>query len=421
MVMFYSRQALSAFTGLISLGLIFTYTGSYSENQHLGEYEIHFQQNWYVWVFTALGLLHFVFSLVVVLFHMIAYSQWKINTGMDRWKEEHPNERHQAGGIDGFFLRLRFFFQDSQMIYKIILAVGSFMGLHLDFLFFSFHMLDVCMQSQSLSKVFEALFQTYHQVVGTAFLGFSIQYCFLVIGFLIFPEGYGFADMDTSGCESLLGCLLAHMDYGNRSAPVWSDAGLSWGMLAFDYMYNLLVILILSAIISGIIIDNFANMRSQLAERTDDQLNNCFICGINRALMERKLVKFDHHVFQEHYMWNYARFLMHLKEALNSELNGPETFVKELMNHQDYAFYPVGRALSMDEEDSEDYQERNLRIKDLQDTVEDVKSCSAETELIRQAERDIKTQMKEAREAVEDITRRVTTIQVEVADRQSRS
>ena len=103
---------------------------------------------------------------------------------------------------------------------------------------------------------------------------------------------------------------------------------------AFDYLYNLVVILILAAIISGIIIDTFANMRADLSEKNDDQENNCFICGINRSQMERQMVKFEHHVFQaaplcsfsfvcsiqysypepcqEHYMWSYARFLMQL-------------------------------------------------------------------------------------------------------------
>ena len=67
---------------------------------------------------------------------------------------------------------------------------------------------------------------------------------------------------------------------------------------AFDYLYNLVVILILAAIISGIIIDTFANMRADLSEKNDDQENNCFICGINRSQMERQMVKFEHHVFQ---------------------------------------------------------------------------------------------------------------------------
>ena len=59
-----------------------------------------------------------------------------------------------------------------------------------------------------------------------------------------------------------------------------------------------MVILILAAIISGIIIDTFANMRADLSEKNDDQENNCFICGINRSQMERQMVKFEHHVFQ---------------------------------------------------------------------------------------------------------------------------
>ena len=46
------------------------------------------------------------------------------------------------------------------------------------------------------------------------------------------------------------------------------------------------------------------------------------------------MVKFEHHVFQEHYMWSYARFLMYLKQSKDSDLNGPESFVKTKVSRQ---------------------------------------------------------------------------------------
>merc|ERR550514_368987 len=116
---------------------------------------------------------------------------------------------------------------------------------------------------------------------------------------MIFEKGYGFADMDTSECPTLADCLHAHLDYGFRSAPVWSGPALTPTMFFFDYFYNLIVILILAAIISGIIIDTFADMRQTSLEMNDDQLNNCFMCCQNRSLLERKMVKFDHHIYQD--------------------------------------------------------------------------------------------------------------------------
>lgn len=406
-VMAAARSIIVLLTIIITGTVALVYDGSYSKEHRMGEYDVHYAKDWYVWVLTGLSTAHFICAVLLVLFHVVAYSQWKIDTGMDQWKEENPHSHHRLNGIFGAILMLWFFLQDSGLVNKLFLAGISFLGLHFDFLIFSVHLMYVCAQVETLGKVFEALWITKDQVVGTAVLGFCVQYCFLVLGFLTFSKGYGFADMDTSECSSLMECLLAHLDYGFRSGPVWSSAELTWWKFAFDYLYNLVVILILAAIISGIIIDTFANMRADLSEKNDDQENNCFICGINRSQMERQMVKFEHHVFQEHYMWSYARFLMYLKQAKDSDLNGPESFVKAKVTRQDYTFYPVNRALTLDSDDAEDYTERQVRIKDLEEMRGSVRQCTETSQHILQLKRELKTVMKESNEAVADMQMRL--------------
>jgi len=234
-------------------------------------------------------------------------------------------------------------------------------------------------------------------------LGFCFQYVFLVIGFLIFPEGYGFADMDTSGCSSLQECLLAHLDYGFRS------------MFVFDYIYNLIVILILAAIVSGIIIDAFSSMRAELQAQTDDQMNNCFICSINRSVMERKLVKFEHHVFQEHYMWSYARFLMRLEMAQDSDLNGLESYVQEKVKVGDFqSWYPIDKALSLETEEDNKYSEKDLRVKDLEELRVVVRQCTdGSGEQIKNV-RELKAGMKDTRESLKTMELVLMQLQTDV-------
>jgi len=230
-----------------------------------------------------------------------------------------------------------------------------------------------------------------------------------------FSKGYGFADMDTSGCTSLSTCLLLHLDYGFRSGPVWEDGPeLTWWRFAFDYAYNLVVILILAAIISGIIIDTFANMRADLQAKNDDQQNNCFVCSINRSSMERKMVKFDHHVFQEHYMWSYARFLMYLRQAQESDLNGPESFVRAKVDQADYSFYPINRALTLDSDDAEDYSERDLRFKDLEEMRGVVRSVSDSSQNVLQLKREVKTGLKESRDSLHEMQHRLSLLALDV-------
>ena len=43
---------------------------------------------------------------------------------------------------------------------------------------------------------------------------------------------------------------------------------------------------------------------------------------------------------------------------------------------QDYSFYPINRALSLDSDDAEDYSERQVRIKDLEEMRGVVRQCS---------------------------------------------
>eukprot|EP00441_Pelagodinium_beii_P041338 CAMPEP_0197644914 /NCGR_PEP_ID=MMETSP1338-20131121/17736_1 /TAXON_ID=43686 ORGANISM="Pelagodinium beii, Strain RCC1491" /NCGR_SAMPLE_ID=MMETSP1338 /ASSEMBLY_ACC=CAM_ASM_000754 /LENGTH=1454 /DNA_ID=CAMNT_0043218391 /DNA_START=9 /DNA_END=4373 /DNA_ORIENTATION=+ len=414
-VMASSRSMIVLLTSMICCGVALVYDGSYSKTHKMGEYDVHYTKGWYVWLLLGLGIFHFTCALLLTLFHIVAYSQWKIDTGLDQWKEDNPNSHHRLDGIFGPILMLWFFFQDFGLVGKLGLAGVSFLGLHFDFLIYSIHLMYVCAQFETLGKVFEALYITFGQVAGTAVLGFCVQYCFLVLGFLTFSKGYGFADMDTSQCTSLMTCLLAHLDYGFRSGPVWEDGPeLTWWRFAFDYLYNLVVILILAAIISGIIIDTFANMRADLQAKNDDQQNNCFVCGINRSQMERKMVKFDHHVFQEHYMWSYARFLMYLKQAKESDLNGPESFVRAKVHVQDYSFYPINRALTLDSDDAEDYSERELRFKDLEEMRGVVRKVSESSQNVLQLKREVKTGVKESRDSLAEMQHRIGLLALDV-------
>jgi len=233
----------------------------------------------------CLGLLHFVGCICLVLFHIIAYSNWLIKMGLNNWKDEHQTEHHKLNGPLLFFLTAYYFLSDTSMLMKVALAGISFLGLHYDYLIFSIHLMYVCAQFETLEKVFVALQITSREVASTVLLAFCVQYCFLVLGFLTFSDVYGFADMATGGCKSLIQCLLAHLDYGFRSGPVWGSPDLTLWKFLFDYIYNMIVILILAAIISGIIIDTFAEMRSNLQFKNKEQGTKCFMCGIEAPYM----------------------------------------------------------------------------------------------------------------------------------------
>lgn len=65
------------------------------------------------------------------------------------------------------------------------------------------------------------------------------------------------------------------------------------------------------AIITGVIIDTFSELRANKADIEDNQLNVCFICSLDREKFERKGLKFADHLEAEHNPWNYLYYKVH--------------------------------------------------------------------------------------------------------------
>jgi len=64
-------------------------------------------------------------------------------------------------------------------------------------------------------------------------------------------------------CDTLLGCLRTHLDYGFTVNPIWIEANVPEEAIPYNLGYFIIVNLIMTAIISGIIIDTFSEMRSR--------------------------------------------------------------------------------------------------------------------------------------------------------------
>jgi len=64
-------------------------------------------------------------------------------------------------------------------------------------------------------------------------------------------------------CDTLLNCLRTHVDYGFTVNPIWDDPNVPTNAIAYNLGYFIIINLIMTAIISGIIIDTFSEMRSR--------------------------------------------------------------------------------------------------------------------------------------------------------------
>ncbi|CAE8613787.1 unnamed protein product [Polarella glacialis] len=380
-------------TGIINGILVVVYMGSYSEHL-ITDQELHYPNHISVYVLTFFASLHFGLSLIWLGFYVLSYSGWIIETKVNEWRDANPRLQNQLNsGV--------IFFSDKQLLYTLFLLALSFLGLFVSFLFNAINTMDLCMRIPILAKVIESITVSVEQVFFTMVLGFCMQYIAVGAGFLLFGQGYGFADMDTSGCSTLLECLRAHFDYGFRSAPVWHSAKLTYTRFTFDYLYNLVVILIMAAIISGIIIDTFAELKEVQQAIKEAMKSSCFICSLSKSELERKRVKFEMHILQDHYMWAYARFLLYLDETDPSDLNGPESYVKQKIKENNMGFFPIQRCIAMESsEGGEDHLDREVRVKDLDEFKLKIGELAEHTDFMVRTERSFKADIKDVKENV---------------------
>eukprot|EP00927_Polykrikos_kofoidii_P076835 TRINITY_DN73860_c0_g1_i1.p1 TRINITY_DN73860_c0_g1~~TRINITY_DN73860_c0_g1_i1.p1 ORF type:complete len:1051 (-),score=212.36 TRINITY_DN73860_c0_g1_i1:79-3231(-) len=398
-------------TSILNLVMLMVYNGAYSK--HSMDLSIHYQSHLSVYILTFIAGIHFLLSIIWLFFYILSYSSWIIETKVDEWKEENPRSVNELNSFHfRLYMQASIFFRDPQLLYTLFLLACSYLGLSVNFLFNAVNTIDLCMRIQILYKVIESITGSAQTVFGTMVLGFCMQFIFAAIGFMTFGHGYGFADMDTSQCSTLVECLRAHFDYGFRSAPVWNSPKLTTTRFLFDYSYNLLVILIMAAIISGIIIDEFANLRDTQKGVEDAMQSQCFICSLSKSELERNGVKFEQHILEDHYMWSYARFLLYIEETGNQELSGPEDFVKELIKQNNNGFFPIGCCIAMEAPGSgEAHMERPVRVKDMDGVKKDMQLVANNTRDIQMSNQMFKSDLKDLREMVQSSTSKIVSLQ----------
>eukprot|EP00933_Yihiella_yeosuensis_P029935 TRINITY_DN2358_c0_g1_i1.p1 TRINITY_DN2358_c0_g1~~TRINITY_DN2358_c0_g1_i1.p1 ORF type:complete len:937 (+),score=183.81 TRINITY_DN2358_c0_g1_i1:206-2812(+) len=399
-------------TGIINSVLVSVYMGSYSTTSIL-EQESHYPSHLSLYLLTFFASIHFTLSLVWLGFYILSYSGWIIETQVDEWKDKNIR---QVSSLQNplflFTLQLSIFASDPQLLYTFFLLSASFFGLFVSFLFNAINTIDLCMRIPILAKVIESITVSLEQVAGTMVLGFCIQYIAVGAGFLLFDKGYGFADQDTSGCATLLECLRAHFDYGFRSAPVWHSDKLTWTRFSFDYVYNMAIILIMAAIISGIIIDTFAELKEEQQSIESAMASSCFICSLSKSQLERQRIPFEGHILKDHYMWAYARFLLYLEETDPSDLNGPESHVKKLIKANNMSFFPIERCIAMESSDAgEEHMEREVRVKDLDDFKDHLGKIATSTESMVRTELGFKAELKDLRDTITAQAGKLTVLQ----------
>ncbi|KAM6169246.1 inositol 1,4,5-trisphosphate-gated calcium channel ITPR1 [Rhynchocyon petersi] len=188
-------------------------------------------------------------------------------------------------------------------------------------------------------------------------------------------------------CETLLMCIVTVLSHGLRSGGGVGDVlrkpskeePLFAARVIYDLLFFFMVIIIVLNLIFGVIIDTFADLRSEKQKKEEILKTTCFICGLERDKFDNKTVTFEEHIKEEHNMWHYLCFIVLVKVKDSTEYTGPESYVAEMIKERNLDWFPRMRAMSLVSSDSDGEQNelRNLQEK-LESTMKLVSNLSGQ-------------------------------------------
>lgn len=115
----------------------------------------------------------------------------------------------------------------------------------------------------------------------------------------------------------------------------------------FDFSFFIIISQIMLNVISGIIIDAFADLRDEQHQTEFDIENVCFICDIQKWEFEKNGLNFLRHVSRTHNTWNYVNFLVYLNVLGRENANGTETYVMNLNLQNNKSWIPNQKTLEL--------------------------------------------------------------------------
>ncbi|KAM7385413.1 hypothetical protein PAMP_001499 [Pampus punctatissimus] len=170
-------------------------------------------------------------------------------------------------------------FTDNFFLYLAWYMAMSVLG-HYNNFFFAAHLLDIAMGFKTLRTILSSVTHNGKQLVLTVGLLAVVVYLYTVVAFNFFRKFYNKSDdKDTQDmkCNDMLTCYMFHMYVGVRAGGGIGDeiedpAGDEFEVerIIFDITFFFFVIVILLAIIQGLIIDAFGELRDQQEQVKED-------------------------------------------------------------------------------------------------------------------------------------------------------
>ncbi|VDL83146.1 unnamed protein product [Nippostrongylus brasiliensis] len=251
---------------------------------------------------------------------------------------------------------------NGQFLYRVGYLLCSACGVFISPFFYAFHLIDVVLSFPMLKAILQSVTHNLQQLILTIMMTLVVVYLYTVIAFNFFrkfyvQEGEDGEEPDRK-CHNMLTCFIYHFYAGVRAGGGIGDElespygdELEYPRMFYDISFFFFVIIILLAIMQGLIIDAFGELRDQQESATEKLESSCFICDIGKETFDRMPRGFEIHTTKEHNFANYLFFLQHLVNKDETEYTGQETYVREKYDNRDWDFFPVGECFVKQYED----------------------------------------------------------------------
>jgi len=278
----------------------------------------------------------------------------------------------------------------------------SIAGAFIHPLIFTVHLFDWILNDATVQLVLESVTLHIDKLWQTMVLLLIFDYAWAVLGYVFVWNWH--ADY-TKTCGTLYQCFLTYFAEGLKSdgisdalrdtmsddmypRHIWDQPALM-GVILWDFAYFVWVVLILVAIVTGVIIDTFGELRDADNENRERLHNECFVCGLEKDDLKSKDTAggskgFFDHVEEEHNIYAYMGYFMHLNEKykLGKEMSSLQQYVHKCVfsGNRCVDFFPIGVAKRvMDDGDDEEssLKEDVLDLKEVLETMKQLGMSSA--------------------------------------------
>uniref|UniRef100_A0A671RGH3 Inositol 1,4,5-trisphosphate receptor n=1 Tax=Sinocyclocheilus anshuiensis TaxID=1608454 RepID=A0A671RGH3_9TELE len=305
-------------------------------------------------------------------------------------------------GNQGTFTRgYKAVIMDVFFLLHVSYVIVCMLGLFVHEFFYSILLFDLVRREETLLNVMRSVTKNGRSIFLTAVLAIILVYLFSIVGFLFFKDDFLMEvdrlpalskhevymvsplleEEDEDGtervCDTLLMCIITVLNHGLRNGGGIADVlrklskeePMFPARVVYDLLFFFIVIIIVLNLIFGVIIDTFADLRSEKQRKEEILKTTCFICGLERDKFDNKTVSFEEHIKSEHNMWHYLYFLVLVKVKDPTEYTGPESYVAQMIKEKNLDWFPRMRAMSLVSSEGESEQNEIRSLQERLDTT----------------------------------------------------